>query len=71
MLKRVGSVSGGVVPGIIDRGVTFGFSNRDAILDQNMPFFIRLYALVVKIISVFGPKGLKKPSLCSGTYLYS
>ena len=39
----------GVVPGMVDGGVTFGFFNHDAISDQNMPFFIRLYALVVSL----------------------
>ena len=57
---------GGVILGIVDGDMTFGSLNRDAISDQNMPFFIRLYTLVVpfkkrtlfqtimvKIISVF------------------
>ena len=30
-------------------GVTFRFLNGDAIPDENMPFFIRLYALVVPL----------------------
>ena len=73
-LNRVVSLNG---LGIVDEGVMFGFLNRDAISDQNTPFSIRLYALVVlltimiKIISVFRPKGLKKPSFWGGTYLYS
>ena len=49
------STRGEVVLGIVGGGATFGFLNRDAISDQNMPFFIRLYALVVplKIIPDF------------------
>ena len=43
---------GGVVLGIVDGGVMFGFLNRDAILDQNMPFFIRLYALLVPLKAI-------------------
>ena len=38
---------GGVVVGIVDRGVTFRFLNGEAILDDNMLFWVRLYALVV------------------------
>ena len=38
---------GGAVLGIVGGGVTFRFLNGDAIPDENMPFFIRLYALVV------------------------
>ena len=62
----------------------FGFLNRDAISDQKMPFFhtlirsrgflenhTRFQTTMVKVISVFWPKGLKKPSLWGGTYLYS
>ena len=56
---------GGAVLGIVGGGVTFRLLNRNAISDQNVQFFIRLYALViplkvipdfrlmVKIISVF------------------
>ena len=33
-------------------GVTFRFLNRDAISDENMPFFIRLYALVVPLKAI-------------------
>ena len=32
---------GGVVLEIVGGGVTFGFLNRDAISDQNMPFLSR------------------------------
>ena len=42
----------GVVLGIVDGGVTFGFLNRDAILDKNMPLFIRIYALVVPLKTI-------------------
>ena len=35
------------VLGIVGGGVTFRFSNGDAIPVENMPFFVRLYALVV------------------------
>ena len=38
---------GGAVLGIVGGGVTFGFLNGDAILDENMLFWVRLYALVV------------------------
>ena len=37
---------GGAVLGIVGGGVTFRFLNGDAIPDENMPFFVRLYALV-------------------------
>ena len=62
--------------------MAFGFLNRDAISDQNMPFFIRLYALVVPLKAIpdfrlqwlksyrfSDQKSLKKPSLWGGTYL--
>ena len=38
---------GGAVFGIVGGVVTFRFLNGDAIPDENMPFFVRLYALVV------------------------
>ena len=37
---------------IVGGGVTFGFLNGDAILDQNMPFSIRLYPLVVPLKAI-------------------
>ena len=40
-------VGGGGVLGIVVGGVTFRFLIGDAIPDENMPFFVRLYALVV------------------------
>ena len=46
---------GGAVVGIVGRGVTFRFFNCEAILDENMLFWVRLYALVVflKILLYF------------------
>ena len=39
---------GGAVLGIVGGGgVTFRFLNSEAILDENMLFWVRLYALVV------------------------
>ena len=38
---------GGAVLGIVGGGVTFRFLNGEAILDENMLFWMRLYALVV------------------------
>ena len=38
---------GGAVVGIVGGGVTFRFFNCEAILDENMLFWVRLYALVV------------------------
>ena len=38
---------GGAVLGIVGWGVTFRFLNGDAILDENMLFWVRLYALLV------------------------
>ena len=35
------------VLGIVSGGVTFRFLNDEAIPDENMPFYVRLYALVV------------------------
>ena len=37
----------GVVLEIVGGGVTFRFLNGYAIPDENMPFYVRLYALVV------------------------
>ena len=42
-----GRGGGGAILGIVGAGVTFRFLNGDAIPDENMPFFVRLYALVV------------------------
>ena len=50
--KKVGSVRYGVFLGIVGGVVMFGFFNRDAISDQNMPFFIHLYALVVPLKTI-------------------
>ena len=38
---------GGSVIGIVGGGVTFRFFNCEAILDENVLFWVRLYALVV------------------------
>ena len=38
---------GGAVLEIVGGGVTFRFLNGEAILDENMLFWVRLYALVV------------------------
>ena len=38
---------GGAVLGIVGGGVTFRFLNGEAIIDENMLFWVRLYALVV------------------------
>ena len=38
---------GGAVLGIVGGGVTFRCLNGEAILDENMLFWVRLYALVV------------------------
>ena len=38
---------GGAVLGIVGGGVMFRFLNSEAIPDENMPFYVRLYALVV------------------------
>ena len=37
----------GVGGSIVGGGVMFHFLNGDAIPDENMPFYVRLYALVV------------------------
>ena len=42
-----GGGGGGAVLGIVGGCVTFRFLNGDAIPDENMPFFVHLYALVV------------------------
>ena len=46
---------GGAVLGIVGGGVTFRFLNGEAILDENMLFWVRLYALgvVLKILLDF------------------
>ena len=41
---------GVAVLGIVGGGVTFRFLNGEAILDENMLFWVRLYALVVVLI---------------------
>ena len=38
---------GGAVVGIVGGGVTFRFLSGEAIFDENMLFWVRLYALVV------------------------
>ena len=43
---------GGAVLGIVGGGVTFCFLNGDAIPDENMPFFIRLYAFMVPLKTI-------------------
>ena len=69
---------GGAVLRIVGGGVTFCFLNGEAILDENMLFWVRLYALVVvlKILLDFRLSwsksyGLpeKKPSLWGATSL--
>ena len=42
----------GVVLGIVGGSAKFGFLNRDTISDQNMSFFIRLYAPVVPLKTI-------------------
>ena len=44
---------GGAVLGIVGEGVTFRFLNGEAILDENMLFWVRLYALVVVLKILF------------------
>ena len=47
-IKMVGCLRRGcAVVGIVGGGVTFRFLNGEAILDENMLFWVRLYALVV------------------------
>ena len=41
---------GGAVLGIVGGDVTFRFLNGEAILDENMLFWVRLYALVVVLL---------------------
>ena len=48
-LCTTGGGGGGAVLGIVGGGVTFRFLNGDAIPDENMPFYVRLYALVVVV----------------------
>ena len=43
---------GEAVLGIVGGVVTFHFLNGDAIPDENMPFFMRLYALVVPLKTI-------------------
>ena len=38
---------GGAVLGVVGGGVMFRFLNGEAILDENMLFWVRLYALVL------------------------
>ena len=58
---------------IVGGGVTFFFSNGDSIPDENMPFFIRLYALVVplKTIPDFRLFGFVKKRSLWGSPTYS
>ena len=51
ILKWVSCVreGGGLSPRNCRWGMTFRFLNGDAIPDESMPFFIRLYALVVPL----------------------
>ena len=44
----------GAVVGIVGGGVTFRFLNCEAILDENMLFWVRLYVLVVVLIILLG-----------------
>ena len=64
---------GGAILGIVGGGVTFRFLNGEAILDENMLFWVRLYALVVvlKILQWSKSYGLseKKRSLWGATSL--
>ena len=46
-LNRSAVYAGGAVVGIVGGSVTFRFLNGEAILDENMLFWVRLYALVV------------------------
>ena len=46
-MARPAVYAGESVLGIIGGGVTFRFLNGEAILDENMLFWVRLYALVV------------------------
>ena len=46
-MGRLCTPAGGAVLGIVGGGVTFRFLNGEAILDENMLFWVRLYALVV------------------------
>ena len=46
-MGRLCSRGGGAVLGIVGRCVTFRFLNGDAFPDENMPFSVRLYVLVV------------------------
>ena len=52
IIKWLAGVGGGTALGIVGRGVTFCFLNGDAFPDKNMPFFIRLYALVVPLKTI-------------------
>ena len=47
MYAEGGGGGGGESSELSVGGVTFRFLNGEAILDENMPFFLRLYALVV------------------------
>ena len=51
-IKKAQLSTRGVVLGIVGGGVTFGFLIRDAISDENMPFFIHLYAIVVPLKTI-------------------
>ena len=47
MYARGGGGGGGQSSELSVGGVTFHFLNGEAIPDENMPFYVRLYALVV------------------------
>ena len=51
-----GERGGGAVLGIFGGGVTFRFLNGKTIPDENIPLYVRLYALLV------GVKGVDRPS---------
>ena len=46
-MGRLCTPGGGAVVGIVGGGVTFRFLNGEAILEENMLLWVRLYALVV------------------------
>ena len=51
-MGRLCTWGGGAVLGIVGGGVTFCFLNGDAMPDENMPFFIRLYAFMVPLKTI-------------------
>ena len=44
--------AGGAVLGIVDGGVTFRFLNGEAIPEENLLFYVRLYALVTVVLKI-------------------